>query len=579
MASCDHRTPAALFFGVISVPLFWYCRSAVYQGDGDQIARFIEAGVWFVKTEVLSQFLFQIIYRIVDVWHWDGLLVMNLISSISGGTLLYFFIRIGDEIADRWIAAIVLFCSGFVCLVAGHTEYYPQLLAALAAWNWSCIRVLRNRGSLLAPSLLYSLCVWIHQEALFAFPAHLLVAVFRKDRDEWVSWILGLIPTGFLMVFRFLPQISPITLEGMSHGLNTVPLWTTEGTEKLYTFFEAAHWVDVLFALAQRSIIAWPVILLGLLFVRSGDNVERGRIGVGQPPPTPPPDLIPSQKVGKPDFNPLLTSPDLRGRNISSSLPTNLEEDNDAIDAWSPPKIDAVAKSLGYGFQPPPNLPRSSGEEKEMSVSPAVSPPKIGGDTEGVDTSLPASRQLSATPSDLGEEIAGQEPLIAVGLTLMGRVRLFLAVQCAGLWVLCILWHPNLGIEADWDLYAVEAIPSTILALTYLPGLFERRFLFPVVVCLVCFSGLVTWEGILDRAKLGKRGTGTVQIEVDASEDLLVALDGHQKGRTIHRVQQGHHYLRLIDPRQRWARAYHLVVAPDTRLDVIVEPGTPVSAK
>ena len=470
MASCDRRTLAALLFGAISVPLFWYCRSAVYQGDGDQIARFIEAGVWFVKTEVLSQFLFQITYRIVDVWHWDGLLVMNLISSISGGILLYFFIRMGDEIADRWIAAIVLFCSGFVCLVAGHTEYYPQLLAALAAWNWSCIRVLRNRGSLLAPSLLYSLCVWIHQEALFAFPAHLLVAVFRRDRDEWVSWILGLIPTGFLMVFRFLPQVSPITLEGMSHGLNTVPLWTTEGTEKLYTFFEAAHWVDVLFALAQRSIVAWPVILLGLLFVRSGDKLGRGRIGADplafeQPPPTPPPDL--------------------------------------------------------------------------------------------------------------GEETA--EPHIAVGLTPMGRVRLFLAVQCVGFWALCILWHPNLGIEADWDLYAVEAIPSTILALTYLPGLFQRRFVFPVVVCLICFSGLVTWEGILDRAKLGKRGT--VQIEVDASEDLLVALDGHQKGRTIYRVLQGHHYLRLIDPRQRWARAYHLIVAPDTTLDVIVERETGGSSK
>ncbi len=64
--------------------------------------------------------------------------------------------------------------------------------------------------------------------------------------------------------------------------------------------------------------------------------------------------MTPSQKVGKTDFNPLLTSPDLRGRNISSSLPTNLGEDNDAIDAWSPPKI--------------------------------------GGDSEGVDTSLPAFR-------------------------------------------------------------------------------------------------------------------------------------------------------------------------------------------
>ncbi len=35
--------------------------------------------------------------------------------------------------------------------------------------------------------------------------------------------------------------------------------------------------------------------------------------------------------------------------------------------------------------QPPPDLPRSSGEEQEASMSGLFSPPKIGGDTEGVD--------------------------------------------------------------------------------------------------------------------------------------------------------------------------------------------------
>jgi len=419
------RISAALPVACLSALLFWYCRSAVCEGDGDQIARFIEAGIWFVKTEILSQFLFQITYRVVDSWHWDGLMVMNLVSSVAGGVLVYFFLRIGDELADRWTAAALVFCSGFIHLAAGHTEYYPQLLGALAAWNWSCIRVLRARGSLLAPSLLFSLCVWIHQEALFALPAHLLVAFFRRDPEEWVSWTLGLVPLGILLICRFLPQVSPIRLEGMSHGLNTVPLWTTEGTEKLYTLFEWAHWRDVFYALLRRSMIAWPIILLGLLFGRS----------------------------------------------------------------------------------------------------------------------VPSMRQLKG----------------------------FLVVQCAGFWILAVLWHPNLGIEADWDLYAVEAIPSTLLALVYLPALFERRSLFAVVVCLTLFSGLVTWESVLDRAKLGSRGTGEVRVEVPASDDLLITLDGHQKGRMIYSVQQGRHSLRLIDPRERWACAFHLVVGPDTTLRVPVD--------
>ncbi len=46
---------------------------------------------------------------------------------------------------------------------------------------------------------------------------------------------------------------------------------------------------------------------------------------------------------------------------------------------------DGAARGERIGSQPPPNLPRSSGEEKETSVSAAVSPPKIGGDSEGVE--------------------------------------------------------------------------------------------------------------------------------------------------------------------------------------------------
>ncbi|MFH1740241.1 MAG: hypothetical protein ABIH23_14630 [bacterium] len=418
--------------------IFWLCRSAVCEGDGDQIARFIEAGIWFIRTEILSQAVFQIVYRICSVLRWDGLLVMNLVSCLSGAILVYFFLRIGEMVGEVRFALPVVLSSGFIVLACGHTEYYPQLLAALAAWNWSCIRYLRGQGTLLLPSILFSLCVWLHQEALFAFPVQFLLLFFRRDRDRWIPWILGLLPLGLLLIVRFVPHVTLLRLDGMSHGWNTVPLWTTEGTEKLYSMFEWAHWCDVLYALGQRSILAWPVIIIGLLV----------------------------------------------GRRCTGELAEN----------------DSLRK-----------------------------------------------------------------------------VRLFLFIECACFWILCVVWHPNLGIEADWDLFAVEAIPSTILALSFIPRVAEGRVLCLCVVCAMLFSGLVTWQGIFERARFGHRGRGNVEIQVQGSKDLLITFDGHQKGKEIASVLAGRHYLKLIDPVERWKRDYIVLVAPGRSARVIVSNTPDVS--
>ena len=419
-----------------TLSLFWFCRSAVYEGDGDQIARFIEAGYWFVRTEILSQAVFQLVYHVSSLWGWDGFLVMNLVSCLAGAILVYYLLRIGGDLGELPFTALFVLLSGFIVLAAGHTEYYTQLLAAVAAWNWSCIRFLRGKGSLLAASLFFSLCVWVHQEALFALPAHVLLPFLRKGRDQWVPWTIGLVPLGFLFLVRFVPQVSSLLLTGMGHGWNTVPLWTTEGTEKLYTMFEWAHWRDVLYALGRRSILAWPVIVVGAVFLR--------------------------------------------------------------------------------------------GKIFELNLR---------------------------------------------------RITYFLWVHCVCFWVLCILWHPNLGIEVDWDLFVVEAVPSTILALVFLPSVLARRFLYLAVICGMCFSGLTTWESIFERAHFGRRGRGAIEIRAEASEDLAIKLDGHQKGRVITSVLEGRHELRLIHRKERWAARYLVVVSPGQTTRVVVNRALDVHPK
>ncbi|HOE11390.1 MAG TPA: hypothetical protein PLQ35_06100 [bacterium] len=418
------------FIAVGLLPVFWYFRAFYAEGDGDQIARFIEAGIWFIKTEVLSQAILQFAYKICSLWNWDGMLTLNLVSSIAGVVMVFFLIRAGEEMGENRYTFLVTLSSGFIVLACGHTEYYPQLLAGMAAWNWASMRYLRGYGSSLLSSLLFSLCVWFHQEAIFAFPAHCFLLILRKEKNHWIPWAFGLLPLVLLAIIRLVPQISPLRLEGMSHGWNVVPLWSTEGTEKLYSMFEWAHVRDILYAWGRRSIVAWPMIVASIVMQR-----------------------------------------------------------------------------------------------------------------------------FSAVPGQVNET---------------GQIRWFLAVQCAGFWLLCILWHPNLGIEADWDLFAVEAIPSTLLALTFIPVIVSKRVTYYCLIILLSFSALDTWTRIYDRAQPGARDRGSVVIEVGGSEDLLIVLDGHQKGKVIPSVPEGRHYLKMIDPIERWSVDYVLVVSGGRETRVIV---------
>lgn len=48
--------------------------------------------------------------------------------------------------------------------------------------------------------------------------------------------------------------------------------------------------------------------------------------------------------------------------------------------------------------------------------------------------------------------------------------RLFLLVCTLGFTCFSVIWHPDLGIPNDWDLFALESVPCMLLALSFLPG-------------------------------------------------------------------------------------------------------------
>ncbi len=125
------------------------------------------------------------------------------------------------------------------------------------------------------------------------------------------------------------------------------------------------------------------------------------------------PTLTVRQKVVETNLNPLLTSPDLRGRQREKTGSGWRETGSGRGEAGSgltcvrfrssPPKIDAVAKSQEYGSSTPSYTSPGLGGGKETSVSVASSRPSLGEIQRGLEWFRLVLRSLFATASKIDE--------------------------------------------------------------------------------------------------------------------------------------------------------------------------------
>lgn len=73
-------------------------------------------------------------------------------------------------------------------------------------------------------------------------------------------------------------------------------------------------------------------------------------------------------------------------------------------------------------------------------------------------------------------------PIVLIGISTQGirglsrADRMFLMVYTLGFTFWTTFWHPDLGIETDWDLFAIETAPALLLAISYLPGIARVHF-------------------------------------------------------------------------------------------------------
>lgn len=160
------------------------------------------------------------------------------------------------------------------------------------------------------------------------------------------------------------------------------------------------------------------------------------------------------------------------------------------------------------------------------------------------------------------------------GVRSLGRPdRLFLSVYALGYTVWSFVWHPDLGIEADWDLFALETAPTLLLALSYLPD-FHSRPSIRFALAIVCLASIaIGAQRVWMMADLPRQGYGALEIQYDSSDRIGLTIDGLSRNLDQPRLHQGFYSTKLIDRDQQKVHDMFFVILPGYRTVIQVETG------
>jgi len=142
---------------------------------------------------------------------------------------------------------------------------------------------------------------------------------------------------------------------------------------------------------------------------------------------------------------------------------------------------------------------------------------------------------------------------------------LFVYTLCFTLW--SFVWHPDLGIAKDWDLFAIEAAPCLLLLIAYIPAIlshpFHRTTLAVALAASIAIMAIHAFDDSLPR-----RGFGSVIVNVDRPAECRLKIDGAIYPYSIPRLIQGVHEAKLIDLSRRRSSDFHIVVSQGTTTKV-----------
>lgn len=242
---------------------FWLYRSQVYSGDGDQLERMVEAGIWMVQTELLSHAIFQIVYKILKHFTWDTFSVLNLVSCLAGVGSIWIVLKFNSnyvKLNPLWSLGLFL-SSGLSLLCTGHTEYYTLFLVTMLYYGYVSVGYLKGRFSSLHVSLAFSLALWMHLGILFALPSLLVLPLLKRQVKDYSGIGSGLSLSVAAYFFKHFNLLFGIHIQGLSPVNNFAPIFFDPQSACFYSQFQWGHLIDLLHAWSIRSWIFWPFLL------------------------------------------------------------------------------------------------------------------------------------------------------------------------------------------------------------------------------------------------------------------------------------------------------------------------------
>ncbi|RJP30811.1 MAG: hypothetical protein C4527_08965 [Candidatus Omnitrophota bacterium] len=156
--------------------------------------------------------------------------------------------------------------------------------------------------------------------------------------------------------------------------------------------------------------------------------------------------------------------------------------------------------------------------------------------------------------------------------SLFENERLFLLVYtlCFTLWSL--IWHPDLGMLKDWDLFAIEAAPCLLLLITYLPVIRKNPFRWTLLATAAIASALLMYSYVLMKADFPRKGYGSALIHLDPNSDYTLTIDGLNREVSIPRIREGIYNGKLIDRTHRRVHDFHMVIQADHLTQITFSP-------
>lgn len=288
--------PGAKWLGLVAVfALLWILRERQLYGDSHILLWETAKGSRFLFPDLGASFLIGQLLTLGGQFagtQSGQLLPVQLAVCLCGALTVGFVYRSCSDLAPHWkgAATLLILSGGLVRVFAGHVEVYAFLLVVMAAYVWASLAYLGARTSLMGPSLLLGLGVWVHLGAVCLLPS-LLILPWLRERDSGVgarvaqsAWAanVAVLPVAlFLAGAAFLGAENEWTqLRGVLHeliggdgGSPGVERWNRgwggEGTVgTAYVMLSAGHLKYLINAAHLLSPIAAP-ILVGALFWRT----------------------------------------------------------------------------------------------------------------------------------------------------------------------------------------------------------------------------------------------------------------------------------------------------------------------